>query len=915
MDTDKKLLLVDGYALIYRSYFAFINRPIRDSTGRNVSAVFGFFRTLFALMKEYSPEYVAVAMDSITPTFRHTMYPQYKATRDKTPEDLHAQIPIIERALEAAGVKSIREEGLEADDLIATLSRSCTSSGISCLILSGDKDLMQLVDDRIHMLRPVKGEYLRFDPSAVTEHFGITPQQIIDYLALIGDSSDNVPGVKGIGPKGAVKLLAEYGSLEGIYEHIDSIASGTAKKLREFREDALLSKRLVKLQDDASCEAVKVEEFAASRVDWSRAVPVFQEIQSASLVEAAGGSSLEVRTARKGSNAASEDGQTVAMQPKAQLGGKGSYSTVRNLEQLDEILSSARRAGSVAFDIETDSIDEMQAVPVGFSIAWEPRKACYIPIKAGGAEQLPAADVHQRLKDFLEDETIGIIGQNFKYDYKVLRRWGIKVANVAFDTMIAAWLLDATAQSYSMDRLAARYLDYTTIKYNDIVPRGSLFPDVALEQASEYAAEDADITFRLHLLFSRMLEERELETLFHETEMPLLTVLAEMELHGMLLEGSQLADYAVELRSRLDEITREIYDLCGHEFNINSTRQLQEVLFSERGLQPVKKTKTGYSTNIAVLEELSGQDPVPRLILEHRSLEKLRNTYVEALPGMINPDTGRLHTTLIQTGTATGRLSSKNPNLQNIPVRSADGRRIRSAFIPREGSTLLSADYSQIELVVLAHFSGDPGLLDAFRSGVDVHTYTGSLIFGVPMEAVTADQRRIAKTINFGVMYGMSAFRLSNELNIPRSDAARFIDAYFQRYAGVRNFIDRLIEQVGEEGRATTLLGHQRAIPAIRSRNRNERMGAERIAVNTPIQGTAADIIKRAMLDIDREIRSQNLASRMVLQVHDELIFEVPLEEVDTMRGLVRRVMEHAVELQLPLRVSIETGASWGDFH
>jgi DNA polymerase I len=930
MSENKRLLVVDGYALIYRSYFAFINRPILDSGGRNVSAVFGFFRTLFAVIKQFEPGYLVVAMDSVTPTFRHAMYPDYKATRDKTPEDLHSQIPLIENALKGSGVKFVREEGLEADDLIAALALSCRSGGLECMILSGDKDLMQLVGDSVTMIRPVKGENLLFDREKVYQQFFVYPEQIVDYLALIGDSSDNVPGVRGIGPKSAAKLLQEYGTLEEIYAHLDEISKGTAQKLKENRDNAFISKELVTLREDALCADISLEEFHADGIDWKGAVPVFTEIQSPSLIEAVGGEREEVRSARKGSNAVKEEtaienvnGQLLfGMEEdytlerlRKKLSGKGRFVTVASLDELENILEAAEKSGEAAFDIETNDIDAMLAVPVGFSISWEPCTGYYIPLIAGGMEQLPEGAVREKLKRFLENPKMKIIGQNYKYDYKVLKRWGINQPAIYFDTLLAAWLLDASAAAYSMDRLAAKYLDYTTVHYADIVPRGSLFPDIDIRSASEYAAEDADITYRLSLLFRQMLKERGMEKLMYGVEMPLLKILADMELQGMRILPEQLKEYEKELKERLKVIQDDIFAECGHEFNLNSTQQLQEVLFTERGLKPIKKTKTGYSTNVAVLEELAHLDVVPSKILEHRSLEKLRNTYVESLPALINAETGRVHTSLLQTGTATGRLSSKNPNLQNIPIRSEDGRRIRSAFVPSEGCQFLSADYAQIELVILAHFADDPGLKEAFIQGTDVHRHTGALIFGVDAKDITAEQRRIAKTINFGVMYGMSAFRLARELGIPRSDAAAFIEAYFSRYSGVRRFIQATVEKAEKEGSVSTLLGHERTIPGIASRNKNERSGAERIAVNTPIQGSAADVMKLAMIAVSKEIAGRGLSSKMVLQVHDELIFEVPENEIDEMRVMVRNIMEHVVELHVPLQVSIETGLSWGELH
>ncbi|MBL7007051.1 MAG: DNA polymerase I [Spirochaetia bacterium] len=918
MSQKKQFLLVDGYALIYRSYFAFINRPVRDSSGRNVSAVFGFFRTLFALLKEYKPEFIAVAMDSKTPTFRHDMYPEYKATRDKTPDELRNQIPLVEKALNEAGVSCLRQDGLEADDLIATLAHNCTMDGMECMILTGDKDLMQLIGDSVYMLRPVKGEYIRFDAETVYDHLGVRPDQIVDYLSLIGDSSDNVPGVKGIGPKGAVKLLSEYGDLDTIYHNLRSIPAGTAKKLSENRDNAYLSRDLILLQKDADCENISIKDLAVSDVDWSGAIPVFQEIQSSSLVASAGGGTEEVRSARKGNLFEKNSADTAVTEEETFLGtlsGKGSYKTVESIIQLQQVVKQALENGKAAFDIETDSIDDMKAIPVGFSISWEPCKGYYIPLLAGGMKKLPEKEVKAELKQLLENPDMKIIGQNYKYDYKVLYRWGIHQPAIYFDTMIAAWLLDSTANAFNMDRLAETYLNYTTIKYSDVVPKGFLFPDIELAKASEYAAEDADVTYRLYIMLSHLIKKRGMENVMYHIEMPILKILADMELRGMRILPEQLKTYETELKERLEIIRNEIFTECGHEFNLNSPKQLQEVLFTERGLHTGKKTKTGFSTNVAVLEELARIDTIPGLILQHRTLEKLRNTYVEALPALINPDTGKLHTSLLQTGTATGRLSSKNPNLQNIPIRSEDGRRIRSAFVPSEGFTFLSADYSQIELVVLAHFSNDPGLKEAFLSGIDVHNYTGALIFGVDPEEVTSEQRRIAKTINFGVMYGMSAFRLSQELGITRSDAEVFIKAYFHRYSGVRKFIDTTIENAAKTGRVMTLLGHERIIPGIASRNKNERSGAERIAVNTPIQGTAADILKLAMIGIQEQMNKKGLVSRMILQVHDELIFEVPKNEIDTMREIVRVEMEGAVSLHVPLRVSLELGSSWGDLH
>lgn len=900
--SSERLYIIDGYGLIYRSYFAFINRPMTDPEGRNISALFGFFRMFFSIMNKERPTHLAVAMDAPGPTFRHELFDAYKANREKTPEDLHAQIPLISRILEAASIPVIAKTGYEADDVIATMAKKASEAGYECVIVSSDKDLLQLVSGHIQALRPVKGDMLHVDRDGVHELFGIWPEQIRDYLSLIGDSADNIPGVKGIGPKSAVRLLSSYESLDGIFEHLDELSPALKKKLSENREVAYISRDLVELaHDDAlSCD---LDRCAVSSFSLKEMVPFFQDIGSRSLAaSAAEGTEAPVLEDRP--SGVSED-----------LRGEGSYEAVTDLQELEQLVVRMKEAVYVALDVETDDIDPMKAHPVGISISVESKRAYYIPMYAGGQAVLEENSVRDILKPVLEDPALHIIGQNIKYDYKVLRRWGITIANLYFDTMIAAWLLDSSASSYSLDKLAAVHLEYETTKFKDVVPKGSLFPEVDISAASEYAAEDADITFRLYTLFSGQLAERALSELLGSMEMPVLRILADMEYRGMLLMTENLRQYGMELAERIDLLEQQIYQECGQQFNVRSTKQLQEILFVQRGLEPIKKTKTGYSTDTSVLEELAKVDIVPQWIVEHRGLTKLKNTYVDALPLMVNSGTGRIHTNFAQTGTATGRLSSRNPNLQNIPIRNEDGRKIREAFVPQDGCQFLSADYAQIELVVLAHFADDPGLKKAFIEGGDVHRQTGALIFDTPLEEVSDEQRRIAKTINFGVMYGMSAFRLSRELGISRTQAASFIEAYFSRYSGIRRFIETTVHEAEENGMVRTMAGHERKIAGITSRNRTEKSGAERIAVNTPIQGSAADIMKQAMIDVDAEIRKRALKTRMVLQVHDELIFEVPEAEIEIVRELVQNKMEHAVSLNVPLRVSIETGMSWGEMH
>ena len=895
-----KLFLLDGFSLIFRSYWAFIHNPVRNHEGQNISAVFGFFSTLISLIDKHKPENFAVVLDSPVPTFRHEMYPEYKANREKAPDDLHDQVPIIKDFLNVLGLKIIASEGYEADDLMACAARRGSAEGFSPFIISADKDLMQTVTDDIHMLRPEKGEYLDIGPDQVVEKMGVRANQIVDYLSLIGDSSDNIPGVRGIGPKTAVTLLQKFETLDGIYENIDSCTKGQIQKLSDNRDNAYLSKKLILLNYDKEKE-INPADYSLKDLDLTLLIPLFQKHGMNRLI-----SRVQKITGNK-ENTDQDSSETNSV--------KGVYSTVFSLQKLDEWIALIKKNKWFALDIETDNIDPMQASPVGFSLSVSSGRGCYIPLVAGGQTYLDEDEVKARIIDITSDNELKLIGHNFKYDYKVLRRWGVRVTNLAFDTMVAAWVLDSTANSYSMDALADGLFNYTTIKYKEIVPKESLFSDIDLEIAAPYAAEDADITFRFYKRYEKDLKLRKLEKLYYELEMPLVSILGDIEFNGIKLNAASLIKFGLELKEKLARLQDEIYIECGKEFNINSTKQLQEILFNERKLQPVKKTKTGYSTDSSVLEILSKEDIVPGLILNYRMLMKLKSTYVDALPGYVNPDTGRVHTNLSQTGTATGRLSSRDPNLQNIPIKTVEGRRIRESFTAEEGFAFLSADYSQIELVVLAHLSGDAALKKAFISGNDVHSETGALIFNKPVEEVTKDDRRIAKTINFGVMYGMSSFRLGRDLGIPRGRAEEFITSYFAKYSGIRIFMDEVIAGAEKSGKVSTYMGRERFIPGINSRNKTEKSGAERMAVNTPIQGSAADIVKLAMIKLTNKLSELNLSSRMILQVHDELIFEVPESELDIMKKLVKEEMESAVSLSIPLRTSIETGKNWGDFH
>ncbi|MCQ2398140.1 MAG: DNA polymerase I [Sphaerochaetaceae bacterium] len=793
MSDKKRVFIVDGYGQIYRSYFAMVQKPLTDSHGNNVSAVFGFFRIILMLVRQYHPDYLIVAMDSRSKTFRHELYPLYKANRDRTPEDLHAQIPVIAGILDAMKISHFERPGMEADDIIATVARNASSMCLETVMVTADKDLLQLVREDVFALRPPKKgqtEYQLCGAGEVEKIFGVRPDQITDYLTMLGDTSDNVPGINGIGEKGAVKILSEYGTLDNAYSHIDEFTPSVRAKLEAAKPSLELSRTLIKLKDDLfGCEDVNLSDFETSRIDWEKAIVAFREI--------------------------------------------GAFSLVSSAERF--LKKTVVTEGTVPVRREK--------------------------------EETKTQDLFQRGSFDAGD---GLVGYALKEEIKSLRRDG-KSVKPSFDIDVAAWML---GEEQSLTGNAGQ--DYVTLKQH--------------------------------------LEERGMYGLFTDMEMPLLSVLADMENTGIKIDPSRLREYEKELKESISGLESGIFTLCGHPFNVGSPKQLQDVLFTERGLKPAKKTKSGYSTDSDVLEELSYlyDDPVPSLILRYRTLSKLLSTYVTALPSLADEE-NRIHTTFLQTGTATGRLSSRNPNLQNIPVRTDEGRRIRDAFIPGQGCRLLSADYSQIELAVLAHMSGDGALCRAFSEGLDVHRETASLIFGEFPEIVTDQQRRIAKTINFGVIYGMSAFRLSHDLKISRSDAKRFIDTYFERYSGVREFIDRTIAKASEEGFVKTAMGHVRAVPEVRSSNANVRSAGERVAVNTVIQGTAAEIMKLAMISLSRELAAKKLNTKLLLQVHDEIIAEVPEDELGEVTLLVKACMENACKLDIPLRVSIESGASWGE--
>ncbi|GHV94205.1 DNA polymerase I [Spirochaetia bacterium] len=973
------LYLMDAYGLIYRSYFAFMTHPLRNSTGRNVSALFGFSRTVVSLLNDGAPvadgarrdgnessnavlqktQRLAAIFDSRTPTFRHKMYSEYKANRQKAPDDLHEQVPLVEEFLTALGVPSLRVDGFEADDIIATLAEQCRAEKRQCYILSSDKDLLQLVGDGIFELRPVKTQkgdsggggssgpsWELIGPEEVKTEWGVNPNRVLDLLSLTGDSSDNVPGVKGIGEKTAVKLMARYGSLDDIYKNIAAIEGSIGKKIAEGKESAYFSQSLIRLETQVPLQIKKIDELSVESLNRPAAARVlFREgiRQSAKQLDPAVGSAGagNVGTPEQGGADQTNDPASAGARDMAEFAdprfvqadpsllGDGVYKIILDLAEFKSLLDEAKKQKLLTLDFETDSLDAWHSRPIGISLALKPKEAFYVPVAPHGVgiaanEQtgqsnsqlyLDPEKVRALLAPLLADPKMTIVAHNAKFDYKVSRGWGIdRWQCKVWDTMVAAWLADPERNNYSLDSLASYTFDYTPITYFDIVPKGCTFDAVPLETAARYSAEDADLCIRMMCHLEPQLKAADALGLFENLEMPLLPILAEMEGVGIKIEPKVLTEYGKELSIELDHIQSETWKNVGHEFNLASTKQLQEVLFTERKLKPGKKTKTGYSTDAAALEELAREDPVPALILRHRTLAKLKSTYVDTLADMADKE-GRLHTNFVQTGTATGRLSSREPNLQNIPIRAEEGRRIREAFIAKSGCVLISADYSQIELVVLAHLSEDENLIAAFKDDKDVHARTAALIFGIDEGEVKSEQRRIAKTINFGVMYGMSAFRLANELGITRTDAANFIDAYFNTYAGVRRFIENLIKKTENTGYASTILGRRRYIRTINSRNKPEKAAAERIAVNTPIQGSAADIVKTAMLNLDKRLAAEQSPARLLLQVHDELILECPKAEAEATVSLVKAEMEQAVKLRIPLRVSVETGKRWGDFH
>lgn len=958
---DDTVYILDSYGLIYRCYFAFISRPLTNSKGENVSALFGFFRNLHSILEHYKPSYIIAAMDSKTPTFRHKIFDQYKANRPKTPEDLHAQIPWICDILGAMGIPTLQCDGYEADDIIATVASQCEKAGRNCRILSGDKDLMQLVTETTQILKPDHADVWKvIGREGVKAEWGVYPEKMLDLLSLYGDTADNIPGVKGCGVKTACKFLDQYGDLDGIYQHADEIKGAIGQKIRDGKESAYQSRELVRLCTEVPCDEIDITKFTSLSLDFSKAAEELMKYEIPSCAklynELALGkksSSSEIPTEAKSKKSAAKTDTTEenasfinsTYDPKAQLEKDAkelkdkliplhkiqaeiiTLDCSKELEKaIEKILAEKKE---IAISVQTLDEENYSSALLGISFASSDKISYYIPFSSGedlfSQGSLSVTEGIKAIQKLFDQTDSRLIFHDMKFTYKVLRHNGLKCLEESdtslsfFDTMIAAWLLDPEElgnNPYALDILAEKKLAILKTEYDEIVSKDNSLKDADQKDLAQYIGEKPVITLALYKKLNALIKKFYKEKLFNEMELPLIPILSEMELRGIHLDTNQLYDYSKELSSQISNLEKEIFSIVGHEFNIASTKQLQEVLFTERGLKPSKKTKTGYSTDTSVLEELSIYDPVPKKILEYRELSKLLSTYVEALPKLTDEDS-LIHTTFVQTGTATGRLSCKDPNLQNIPVRSEQGRRIRSAFTSKPGTVFISADYSQIELVVMAHLSKDPNMCKAFTEGTDVHKATASLIYKVPQEEVTADMRRLAKTINFGVIYGMSAFRLSNELGISRTQAQEFITSYFTEYASIQRFISETIQEAHEKCRVSTIFGRSRFIPTINNANKNDQAAAERIAVNTPIQGSAADIVKMAMLKVNTALRTNPTGAKMLLQVHDELIFECPdnQEAIDNTLKLIKENMENAVKLSIPLRVSIEYGKNWGEFH
>jgi DNA polymerase-1 len=958
MTKRERLFLLDGMALAYRAYFTFINRPLINSKGENTSAIYGFINTLMKILEDDKPEHIAVVFDTPEPTFRHKKFPAYKATREKMPEAMAEQLGRLKEVVEAFNVPILEAPGFEADDVIGTLAKRAEAKGIETSLVTGDKDFMQLISPLVRMYKPGKrgDDWEIIDERGVEGKFGVPPEKVIDVLGLIGDKSDNVPGVPGIGEKTAIPLVQQYGSIEGILRNVDNLSQKSLReKLGQNKEQALLSKELVTIDIKVPIK-VDIHHLEAKPPDTKKLQKIFSELEFRSLLKKIQG------TSRRTDDDISFN--VTDFKPLTDITtDEHTYHIVRSTDDLEALCTKLAAASLICFDTETTSLNPLDAELVGLSFSTNPGEGYYVPVFSGSAPQdisnaetaegqlddlglfgssetkgrkkrnhydevsahvtnkeqhLDVSDVLQRLAPILKDPKISKCGQNVKYDLLALHRHGQTVRGAIFDTMIASYVLRADGQ-HDLDSLAQEYLDYKMISYSELVGTGKervAIREIPVEKIADYSAQDADITLRLHDVLKHKLQDSRMLRLCEDVEFPLLSVLAEMEETGVALDTRFLSTMGKELELLLNNIVSDIHRMAGEKFNINSTQQLSVVLFDKLNLPVVRKTKTGFSTDVGVLETIRNEHPIVERLLEYRQLSKLKSTYVDALPKAINPRTGRVHTSFNQTGTTTGRLSSSDPNLQNIPMHTELGREIRKAFAPGgKDRLIMSADYSQIELRVMAHISQDEGLMEAFREGEDIHATTAAKVFGVKPSEVTREMRRRAKEVNFGIMYGIGPFGLSSRLDVSQAEAKETIARYFERFPKVNQYIFDTIAKARHDGYVSTLLGRRRYLPEINSRNQTVRQNAERQAINMPIQGTAADMIKMAMIQILKGIHESQLDSKMILQVHDELVFEVMKKEVERMKELVIGRMQNALPLDVPVVVEVGTGKNWYDAH
>jgi DNA polymerase-1 len=884
-----RLFLIDGSSYLFRAFYAI--GGLSTSKGFPSNAIFGFTSMLLRVLREMKPEYVAMVFDAKGPTFREEIYSDYKANRPGMPEGLEPQIPYVKRIVEAYGIPVIEIKGYEADDVIGTIAKEVAKQGIDVVIVTGDKDMLQLVDEHVRTLDTMKDR--SYGPREVVDRYGVKPEEMTDVMALMGDSIDNIPGVPGIGEKTAVALIKEYKTLENLLANREKVSKRKlGETLTRFAEQAALSKRLATISTDVPLE-YDLRDFASSEPDVERLKEIFRELEFNRFLKEVTSETLSA-----------ED-----------------YHLVTEEDQFANLVGELEGCPGFSFDFETTSRNAMLAEIVGLSLSFTPHRAYYIPLGhqyAGVPKQLDKEFVLNTLKPLFEDGRLKKYGQNMKYEYVLLKRSGIELKGIACDTMVASYLLNPTKHNHNLEEISREYLDHRMTSYKDVVGSGKKevsFDQVDLNTAKNYSCEDSDVTFLVSHILLPKLEDEGFKNLFCDVEIPLIGVLAHMEMNGVKIDRSLLEEMSKEFEGKLASIVDRIYLLAGERFNINSSQQLAKILFEKLNLPKVKRTKTGVSTDTEVLTKLAQGHELPGELLAYRSLSKLKSTYIDALTKLINPRTGRVHTSYNQTVTATGRLSSSDPNLQNIPIRSEEGKRIRQAFVPEEGWLVLSADYSQIELRILAHLANDSTLCEAFQRDEDIHARTASNVFGVPLADVTPEMRRQAKVINFGIIYGMSAYGLGKELGIEPKVASAYIEGYFQKYRSVKEYIDSSLRESREKGYVTTLFGRRRYLPEINSSNQMARNAAERTAINTPIQGTAADLIKAAMIQIHRQLIDLNLSTKMVMQVHDELVFECPEGELEKASRIIREGMEGVMDCSVPLKVSIACGRNWNEAH